>query len=145
MDPDKARPAAPAAGDSPGGGETILLVEDNRDLAEVYAALFECLGYRVLATSTGEDALEVVAGEAGRIALVITDLTLPGMSGTDLSRALRARGEPVPVIVLSGYPPAGEGGEAVAAWLQKPLEVEELLAAVRRALAGRAAGAPSAQ
>src|SRR5579884_2510126 len=81
-----------------------------------------------------EEALEATAREAGGVALVITDLTLPGMSGTDLGQALRARGEAVPVIVLSGYPPAGAAGDAIAAWLQKPLEVEELLAAVRRAL-----------
>ncbi len=134
MDPEKARRAAPAAGGGPGGGETILLVEDNRDLAEAYAALFACLGYRVLTAASAEEALEVTAREAGRVALVITDLTLPGMSGTDLGQALRARGEAVPVIVLSGYPPAGAAGDAIAAWLQKPLEVEELLAAVRRAL-----------
>ncbi len=134
MDPEKARRAAPGAGGGPGGGETILLVEDNRDLAEAYAALFACLGYRVLTAASAEEALEATAREAGGVALVITDLTLPGMSGTDLGQALRARGEAVPVIVLSGYPPAGAAGDAIAAWLQKPLEVEELLAAVRRAL-----------
>jgi len=134
VDPQKARPAA-GTGDGPGAGETILLVEDNQDLAEVYVALFECLGYRVLAAATAEEALDVAAGEAGRVALVVTDLTLPGMSGTELGEALRGRGERAPVIVLSGYPPPdGAAGDAVTAWLQKPLEVEELLAAVARAL-----------
>jgi two-component system cell cycle sensor histidine kinase/response regulator CckA len=142
VDAEKVRPVASAAGSGPSGGETILLVEDNRDLAEAYAALFTCLGYRILSAASAEEALEVTASEAGRVALVITDLTLPGMSGTDLGQALRARGEAVPVIVLSGYPPAGAASDAIAAWLQKPLEVEELLAAVRSALEQRGQYAP---
>ena len=121
-------------------GKTILLVDDNQDVSEAYTAVLESLGHRVLLATTGQEALAVWSAERDQIALVLTDLAMPGMSGTEFCRALRAQGGTTPLIVLSGYPmPAGQGFDDIAAWLQKPLEVEDLIAAVDRALesAGR--------
>jgi two-component system cell cycle sensor histidine kinase/response regulator CckA len=119
----------------PPDAQTILLVEDNRDVSEAYTAVLETLGYRVLLAANGEEALRVWEAERKRIALVLTDLAMPGMSGAEVYRTLRERGIAAPVIVLSGYPmPAGQDLDGIAGWLQKPLEVEELIAAVERAL-----------
>jgi CheY-like chemotaxis protein len=115
--------------------KTILLVEDNRDVSDAYTAVLETLGYRVVLAHDGEEALKIWDCERDRIALVLTDLAMPGMSGTEVFGALRDRGITAPVIMLSGYPvPTGVNLEGIADWLQKPLEVEELIAAVDRAL-----------
>ena len=117
-------------------GETILLVEDNSDVSTVFTEVLETLGYRVLSAPSGEEALRIGEREGATIRLVLTDLTLSGMTGTDVCRALRARGLTPPAIVFSGYPPppGATAVEGVVAWLQKPFAVDELLAAVRRAL-----------
>jgi two-component system, cell cycle sensor histidine kinase and response regulator CckA len=116
--------------------KTILLVEDNRDVSDAYTAVLETLGYRVVLAHNGEEALKIWDSERDQIALVLTDLAMPGMSGTEVFGALRDRGITAPVIMLSGYPvPTGVNLEGIADWLQKPLEVEELIAAVDRALA----------
>jgi CheY-like chemotaxis protein len=115
--------------------KTILLVEDNRDVSDAYTAVLETLGYRVVLAHDGEEALKIWDCERDQIALVLTDLAMPGMSGTEVFGALRDRGITAPVIMLSGYPvPTGVNLEGIADWLQKPLEVEELIAAVDRAL-----------
>lgn len=121
---------------------TILLVEDNDDIAVVYAEILRTLGYDVITARDGESALRVFDDPAHGVALLLTDLTMPRMSGTDVVRALRERGIETPVIMLSGYPaPPGEAARGdVAAWLQKPLEVEELLGAVERVLGARRRG-----
>ena len=120
----------------------ILLVEDNEDIAAVYGEVLETLGRRVLIAQDAARALELVEEVGGRVALVLTDWAMPNMTGTELVRALRRRGFAAPVIILSGYPaPRGAAErEGVAAWLLKPLEVEELLATVERVL-GEAAAA----
>ncbi len=117
-------------------GETILLVEDNVDLATVYAEVLGTLGYRVLPAPSGEEALRVIEREGASIHLLVTDQQLSGMTGTELCRTLRTRGVLLPAIMLSGFPPPARrpAGDGVVAWLQKPLEVDELLGAVRAAL-----------
>ena len=91
-------------------------------------------GYRVLPATDGNAALDVSRREGARIRLVLTDFALPGMQGMEVYRALGQEGVTAPVIVLSGYsrPMTMEG---IAAWLQKPLEIEELLTTVKGAFA----------
>ena len=120
----------------------ILLVEDNEDIAAVYGEILEMLGRPVLVAQDAARALELVEEVRGRVALVLTDWAMPNMTGTELVRAMRKRGFSPPVIILSGYP-APDGAaerEGVAAWLLKPLEVEELLGTVERVLGEAAAG-----
>lgn len=125
----------------------ILLVEDNEDIAAVYGEVLETLGRPVLVAQDAPRALELVEKARGRVALVLTDWAMPNMSGTELVRALRGRGVSAPVIILSGYPaPRGAAErEGVAAWLLKPLEVEELLATVERVLTPPSAAAEAGQ
>jgi CheY-like chemotaxis protein len=125
-------------------GESILLVDDNADVSFAFATCLELAGYRVHAASSGEEALEIAAANRGAIALVLTDLAMPGMAGRELIRTLRSDGLHVPVIVMSGMP-RGEGmgdpiNEGIAVWLQKPFTVDDLVDAVGRTLAQQSSG-----
>jgi CheY-like chemotaxis protein len=112
---------------------TILVVDDNWDSTEALGSLLEVAGYRVIAVTSSAAALEAWERARHRIDLVVTDLAIPGMNGLELVRMLRADGLSVPVVVVSGYaPPAG--APALAAWLRKPVAVEDFLATVARVL-----------
>ena len=116
---------------------TVLVVDDNRDTTEALANLLEAAGYRVIAVTSSTAALEAWERARHRLDLVVTDLAIPGMNGLELVRTLRADGLSVPVVVVSGYaPPAG--APSLAAWLRKPVEVEEFLATIERVLGGDA-------
>lgn len=117
----------------PGRIATILVVDDNRDATEALASVLEMAGHRVIPAISSAAALEAWARARARIDLIVTDLAIPGMNGLDLVRTLRTDGPGVPVVVVSGYPPPTETPD-VAAWLRKPVEVDEFLATVERAL-----------
>ena len=80
---------------------TLLVVEDDDDIFDYYRILLGELGVRLLRAATGAEALALLdAGE--RVDLVLLDMVLPGMSGEETFRALRAeRGLPVPVVACS--------------------------------------------
>lgn len=114
---------------------TILLVEDTRELALVIAREMEANGYRVLRAADGKSALDLQARE--RPALVILDWMLPGMSGLDVLRELRARAA-TPVLMLTAR---GEEADRVIGlelgaddYLPKPFGMRELIARVRALL-----------
>ncbi len=88
-----------------GTGQTVLVVDDDPLVREISAHLVESLGYRSLRAEHGRQALDMVLDETGRIDLVLTDVSMPGLGGLELVRELKARGSPVPVVLLSGYTP----------------------------------------
>ena len=125
-------------------GASILLVDDNADVSFAFATCLELAGYQVHVASSGEQALEIAAANRDGIALVLTDLAMPGMAGRELIRTLRSDGLQVPVIVMSGRP-RSEGmidplDDEVAVWLQKPFTVDDLVDAVGRTLAPQSSG-----
>jgi len=73
------------------GTETSLLVEDHDVVREILTEILSGLGYRVLGTASGEGALAVAARTPGEIALLLTDVKMPGMNGRDLARRLRRK------------------------------------------------------
>ncbi len=85
------------------GNECILLVEDNEDFRESAGELLIEFGYQVLIARDGKDALRVHKSNREGIDLVITDVVMPGMSGTALVDAIRSLGDTVPVLYISGY------------------------------------------
>jgi two-component system, cell cycle sensor histidine kinase and response regulator CckA len=121
-----------------GGGETVLVVEDEAPVRTSLAHILTDLNYRVLAATCAEQALELHEAHAGEVALVLTDLVMPGMGGLRLVRELRARGVPVPVIMMSGYVDESARGsvDGVTAWVQKPVRVRRLGAVIHDALTG---------
>ena len=88
----------------PGGSETVLLVDDNSSVRNsVHRVLSDC-GYKVLEAVHGPDALKLAERQkAERIDLLLTDLALPGMSGRELARQLRAIRPNLKVLYITGY------------------------------------------
>jgi CheY-like chemotaxis protein len=109
---------------------TILVVEDEEPVQQLVADLLEDEGYEVLVAPDGAQGL-AIAREAAPD-LVITDLMMPVLSGTELCRRLRddARTRDVPIIVMSaaGRAPAEQAGPI--AFLAKPFDLDALLSLV---------------
>jgi CheY-like chemotaxis protein len=122
-----------------GGGEVILLVEDDLAVLEVTQAMLEHLGYRVITATNGRQALEIYDHHPDEIALVLTDVTMPEMGGVALSKNLWAKYPAVKVVVLTGYPLEAESKEllnqGIVDWLQKPLNRQQLAQTISRCLA----------
>jgi CheY-like chemotaxis protein len=109
--------------------KTILIVEDEIDLAESLQLLLARRGYRVILAYDGSDGLEKAIAEEPD--LVLTDLMMPVMDGRELITRLRAHPDTrrIPVVAMSA---SHEGHRAVV--LRKPFDAEELVRRVRRAL-----------
>ena len=118
------------------GSERVLLVEDDAMVRELVAAALARFGYCVQAASGGEEALALVDSGLA-FDLLLTDMTMPGMQGTDVIEAIRSRRPNLPAILLSGRaaPSALEALPEVV-YLQKPVRPERLAAAVRASLDG---------
>jgi two-component system cell cycle sensor histidine kinase/response regulator CckA len=84
-------------------GATILLVEDERPVRSTVRRLLERHGYRVLEAANGLDALELVTSRAGEINLVLSDMVMPGMGGTELAGRVREIAPKLPVLLMTGY------------------------------------------
>jgi PAS domain S-box-containing protein len=94
------RPAPTAA---VGGSETLLVVEDNEMVRRMVVRLLAGEGYQVLEAGDGAEALRVYAPRQGLIALVVTDMILPGMSGKELADRLRELRPDLKILFTSGY------------------------------------------
>ncbi len=132
---------APAVGipTRPAGHPRILVVEDEDAVRHVVVQLLEAEGYTIVEAADGAEALRLWREDGDGFALVLTDLTMPGMSGWALGQALQQAGAEVPVLYMSGYPDdtpaAHEGGpDGARALVRKPFARAELLASIRRAL-----------
>ena len=137
------QPAVAAADDSDlalGHGETVLVVEDEAPVRLTLAHLLAELNYQVLTASSAENALEIHAAHAGEVALVLTDLVMPGMGGLGLVRELRQRNGALPVVMMSGY--VGDSShasvEGVLAWVEKPVTARRLGVVLQEAMLARA-------
>ncbi|HZZ58197.1 MAG TPA: PAS domain-containing protein, partial [Opitutaceae bacterium] len=131
-----------------GGSETILLVEDERDVRLLTRTVLERYGYRVLEATHGLDALRVWELHPAPIDLLLTDIVMPGgMSGREVATRLQERCPGLPVIFTSGYSAEIAGRELTLQpghrFLQKPTAPAELLEAVRECLDSAAAAAKS--
>jgi len=127
---------------APGHQERILLVDDEPALVRVWAAMLEQLGYRVTASTSSRQALETFRDNPRAFDLVVTDQTMPHLTGEALvSELLRLRPD-LPVILCSGYshtPTEARGrGPGVRAVLMKPVARRELCLTIQRLLEERA-------
>ena len=133
-----AQDAEPAQDPPRGGSETIFLCEDEPDLRELTREVLEEYGYRVLEAGDGEEALDVLASYRDKIDLLLTDVVMPRMNGSQLAaRLTRERG--VRVLYMSGYTETSlVRGDAApgAGFLQKPFSPVSLARAVREILDG---------
>jgi DNA-binding NtrC family response regulator len=133
-------PAPKPAAASPsqvGGRETILLVEDDDSVRRIVEKILTRDGYTALVAKNGQDALALAATALDRIDLLVTDIVMPGMRGTDLVSGLRKRRPSLKVLLMSGYGSEVAGGAAASLpLLRKPFEAVELQRAVRQVLDG---------
>ena len=134
------KPAKYLAGDSPRGTERILFVDDEQALATIASTMLGQLGYDVTIMTSSTEALERFQSQPGFFDLLITDQTMPGMTGTELAhRALHIRST-LPVILYSGFSEeiTAEKVRAmgIKEFLMKPLALEELARVIRRVLDG---------
>jgi CheY-like chemotaxis protein len=136
--------AATAVG---GGTETILLVEDEHSVRITTRRVLESKGYTVREATSAQEAVELWQGHAGEIALLLTDIIMPGgMSGRDLAERLWGQKPGLKVIFMSGYSAdvLGKNTEFIrrtkSHFLQKPCSSRVILETVRQSLDEKEAG-----
>ena len=135
--PDERDPAPPAA---PPGSETILLVEDEHAVRSLARRILERQGYTVLEARHGAEALRIATERAEPIDLLLTDVVMPEMSGSELARQLAAVRPGIPLLYMSGYTDdviIRRGAlEPGMAFLEKPFTANALVRRVREVLDG---------
>jgi PAS domain S-box-containing protein len=113
-----------------GGTETILLVEDRQDVRALATNVLRGLGYKVLEADGPSQALEIAESKS-RIDLLLTDMIMPGMQGTDLAERIKPSHAEMKIAIMSGY----TGREELKhSFLPKPFTPESLAATVRHVL-----------
>jgi two-component system cell cycle sensor histidine kinase/response regulator CckA len=122
----------------PGGGETILVVEDEEALRELLNVILTNKGYKVLIANDGAEAVDVYQRQGSEIKLVLTDMGLPILTGQELVKRLIKINPSVKIIIASGYLDPGSKSEAlkagVKAFVQKPYQPEEIVRTLRKVL-----------
>jgi DNA-binding response OmpR family regulator len=130
-------------------GKTVMLVDDDQDFLTMTSALLRRGGYEVLIATDAVSAISVAVKQRPRA--IVLDIGLPGGDGTMVMDRLHAMPQlaGVPVLILSGRDPATYRDVALkagaAAYMTKPVQPDELLAALRLALDGQEEGRPDAE
>jgi two-component system cell cycle sensor histidine kinase/response regulator CckA len=115
---------------------TVLVVDDERAIRRSVRAILEHAGYRVLEAADGQEGLTVFDRHREAIALVLLDLTMPGMSGPETFVAIRERSK-VPIVLTSGFSARHDAViERASAFLQKPYTADDLERTLAAVLAG---------
>jgi DNA-binding response OmpR family regulator len=117
------------------GAGCILVVEDDEPAREKLRTALESAGYAVALTGNGREALSIVFGEGPPdIRLLLSDFDIPDFSGVEIVGVLASysRSAQIPIIVLSCLPESSALQLKIRAWVEKPFEIEALLALVRK-------------
>ena len=130
------RSAAPA-----GHGRRVLVVEDEEGVRDIVCRILRKAGYEVQAAGDPREALQLYRTDGPRVDALLTDIIMPGMSGTQLAAELRRLHPDLPVLFMSGYTsgpaPGGQELPADAPLLNKPFQSDQLLTALHQLLAVR--------
>lgn len=123
---------------SPGGNETVLLVEDESGVRDLIRQILVLQGYQVLEASDAETALRISQQHKEQIQLLITDVIMPGMGGREMAEQLAKQHPEVKVLFISGYTDEAVTPQGILekgrAFLQKPFNRQSLLQKVREVL-----------
>jgi len=121
--------------------ETVLVVEDSDDLREIAGRILSKNGYQVMVAANGPAALEMARTFTGHIDLLLTDVIMPQMNGSELAPRLVASRPDLRVLYMSGFAHTALGAVGTlapgVALLDKPFTEPALLASVREALVGK--------
>ncbi len=122
----------------PGGHEHVLLIDDEAFLLDMGADMLRSLGYSVTVRRSGFEALEIFGERPDQFDLVVTDQTMPGMTGMELARKLREIRPELPVLVCSGYTDRMSEEEArqigIKQYIMKPFGKRDMAFFLREAL-----------
>lgn len=131
-------PAISTEQDIPTGNESVLLVDDEEDVVEMMHLMLEKLGYQVISRKSSIEALDTFRKQPKKFDLVITDQTMPEMTGLELVRQLILIRPDIPVIISTGYSQTIEENNAKAlgirAYVMKPVRVREIAVKIRKVL-----------
>ena len=120
------------------GSERVLMVDDDEKVLTMQGLLLEKLGYLVISEAAGQKALDHFARDPNAVDLVITDQTMPGMSGIAMAKEIYALRPDLPVLICSGMgelmEKASDQPPNVKAVIKKPIVLEELSMALTQAL-----------
>jgi PAS domain S-box-containing protein len=129
---------APVAAPSGTGGATILLVEDEEPLRHAMDRILRAAGYRVFLAAGADDAKAIFEAKPEAIDLVLTDIIMPGKSGTKMAADFRKKKPGQKILFISGFageqPEGGALGNLGFRLLRKPYDTEQLVAAIRDVL-----------
>ncbi len=126
----------------PTGSERILFIDDEQVLIEIGSQMLEQFGYEVVTKRSSTEALELFRAEPDRFDLVITDMTMPDMTGDKLAHELMKIRPQIPIILCTGHSRLVSEEKAkdigIKAFVMKPLVMRNLAETVRKVLdAGR--------
>jgi len=135
---ERATPEETASTIVPYGSESILFVDDEEGLVNAGRQILEYLGYKVVAKASSAQALEAFRAQPEKFDLVITDLTMPHMTGIELARELMNIRPDIPIILCTGFNESIMMEKAKAAGMRelimKPLVVHNMATVIRRVL-----------
>ena len=129
--------AFPVRAPQPAAAPRVLLVEDNADLLDLTLMMLEELGHEATGVASAEAALELL--ESASFAVLVTDVTLPKMSGIELVRHVRQRQPLMSIVVASGYGRSSELDGVDVRYLKKPYQLMDLKAVIEEGLQHKAA------
>lgn len=122
----------------PGGAETVLVVEDDELVRGLILEVLAPLGYQVLATSSGEDAVRTSDSFTAPVDLLLTDVVMPGMNGRQLAEVIRIKRPGIKVLFMTGYTADALSTQGIlepgVALIHKPLRPGPLARQVRQVL-----------
>ena len=122
----------------PTGHETILFVDDEVSIAKMMKRMFQRLGYKIETATTPQDALDRFGLNPNHFDLVITDMTMPQMTGSRLSEKLKDIRPDIPIIICTGHSNFMDEKKAkelgIAAYVMKPISMLEIAQTIRKVL-----------
>jgi CheY-like chemotaxis protein len=120
------------------GTETILLVDDEKEVLDVGGKILKEMGYRVFLARSGNEAVKIYRKQRDEISLVILDMIMPEMGGGETYDKMKEDNPKVKVLLSSGYSIDGQAAEILErgcnGFIQKPFTVKELSREVREIL-----------
>ena len=129
---------ADSVGLAPRGTERILFVDDEEGVVDIGKQIFEGLGYHVVTRTSSIEALEAFRAQPDRFDIVITDQTMPNMTGAELAQELLYIRPDIPVILCTGYSHTISEDEAktngIREYLMKPIVSQDIVKVVRKVL-----------
>jgi CheY-like chemotaxis protein len=120
------------------GNERILFVDDEPMLIDIVKRMLQSLSYKVTASSSPIEALDIFRSQADNYDLVITDLTMPQMTGDKLSHEIVTLNPDIPIILCTGFgasiPDEKARSAGIRAFLKKPIVMSEIAETIRKVL-----------